>query len=85
MSGGYAPPRPRPAKCAQCICGIENDRGIWCARLKKIPTPAEVKRCRRFCPKAILENGIDPEGVSNQPACWHGRDDPSGHGQGGKA
>ena len=43
-----------PKKCMQCICGIENDRGIWCARLKKIPASKEVKRCRQFCPKEIL-------------------------------
>jgi len=42
----------------ECLCGIQNDRGTWCAVLKKIPTTKEVKRCRRFCPKAILD---DPE------------------------
>jgi len=60
MAGGYHPNRPLPGKCMECICGIENDRGIWCVRLKKIPTPTEVRRCRKFCPKVILDDvGID--------------------------
>ena len=41
-----------------CICGIENGRGIWCVRLKKIPTHREVKLCRKFCPKIILDDVI---------------------------
>ncbi|RKY12785.1 MAG: hypothetical protein DRP65_00250 [Planctomycetota bacterium] len=60
MSGSYRPESPYPAKCKECICGIENDRGIWCAVLKKIPSSREVKQCRRFCPKVILE---DPAGI----------------------
>jgi hypothetical protein len=56
MTGSHPQGVPCPAKCRQCICGIQDDRGIWCARLKKIPTPWEVKRCRRFCPKAILND-----------------------------
>ena len=61
MASSYRPDRPRPAKCRECICGIENDRGIWCATLKRIPTVRQVKRCRRFCPKAILEDACDAE------------------------
>jgi len=56
MAGSYRPEKAGSAKCRECICGIENDRGIWCARFKKIPGVREVKRCRHFCPKAILNN-----------------------------
>jgi len=59
MADSYKPGRFYPAKCMECICGIENDRGIWCVRLKKIPTPREVKRCRKFCPKVILDDVIE--------------------------
>jgi hypothetical protein len=55
MAGSHRPGNRFPKKCSECLCGIENTRGIWCARLKKIPTEREVKRCRRFCPKSILE------------------------------
>jgi len=56
MAGSYRPEGAFPVKCRECICGIQNDRGIWCARLKKIPSPKEVKRCRTFCPKVILDD-----------------------------
>jgi len=55
MAGSYRPEHHRPRKCSDCICGIENDRGIWCVRLKKIPSEREVRQCRRFCPKVILD------------------------------
>ena len=55
MAGSYKPERSHAGKCMECICGIENDRGIWCVRLKKIPTPGEVRRCRKFCHKEILD------------------------------
>ena len=55
MSGSYRPEGSYQLKCTECICGIENGRGIWCARLKRIPTPGEVKRCRNFCPREILD------------------------------
>ena len=58
MAGGYKPERFYPGKCMECICGIEN-KGIWCVRLRKIPTPREVKRCRKFCPKVILDDVIE--------------------------
>jgi hypothetical protein len=62
MAGSYQNDRQFPAKCRECICGIENGRGIWCARLKKIPNEREVRRCRHFCPRAILERvGYDVE------------------------
>ena len=59
MSGSYRPEGSSQVKCIECICGIENGRGIWCAVLKKIPSSKEVKRCRRFCPKVILEDAAD--------------------------
>ena len=46
MARNYTLERHQNGKCMGCICGIENGRGIWCVRLKKIPTPTEVKRCR---------------------------------------
>jgi hypothetical protein len=56
MAGSYKPERFHPEKCMECICGIQNDRGgIWCVRLRKIPTPVEVRRCRKFCPLEILD------------------------------
>jgi len=61
MAGSYKSEDPYPAKCEGCICGIENGRGIWCAVLKKIPSSKEVKQCRRFCPKSILEDGTTVE------------------------
>ena len=61
MPGSYQPDRPQPRKCQQCICGIQNDRGIWCAKLKHIPTRREVKRCRHFCPKALLDDDYSSE------------------------
>jgi len=60
MAGSYKLEGAFPGKCKECICGIENGGGIWCAILKKIPTPREVKRCRHFCPKVILEN-LEPD------------------------
>jgi hypothetical protein len=61
MSGSYRPEGSFPAKCTECVCGIENGRGIWCAILKRIPSPKEVKRCRRFCPRVILYDLVDVE------------------------
>jgi hypothetical protein len=48
-----------PKKCMRCICGIENDRGIWCARLKRISGESEVRKCRRFCSKEILDDVVE--------------------------
>ena len=59
MTDSYKPDRFYPGRCIECICGIENDRGIWCVRLRKIPSPKEVKRCRKFCPKVILDDVIE--------------------------
>ena len=61
MAGSYRPGDSGPRKCRECICGIENDRGIWCAKLKRIPAPREVKRCRHFCPKALLDDDCSSE------------------------
>jgi len=58
MAGSHGPEQTKHGKCMECLCGIQNDRGTWCVVLKRIPTTKEVKRCRRFCPKAILD---DPE------------------------
>jgi len=55
MAGSHDSHSHRPANCRECICGIENDRGIWCAKLKRIPSRRQVKRCRHFCPKVILD------------------------------
>jgi len=58
MAESYKPDHPYSTKCAECICGIENGRGIWCVRLKKIPTRTEIRRCSKFCPRVIIE-GVD--------------------------
>lgn len=56
MSGSNEPHGPSQVKCRECICGIETNDEIWCAVLKRVPSREEVKRCRRFCPKVILED-----------------------------
>jgi len=69
MAGSYKSNDSGHRKCKECICGIQNDRGIWCARLKKIPSFREVKRCRHFCPKVILdeiETNLRDEEVLNE-------------------
>lgn len=38
-------------KCLGCVCGIENQDGIWCARLKKVPTSKQTGDCRSFAPR----------------------------------
>lgn len=64
MSGSDELHRPALVKCRQCICGIETDDDIWCAVLKRIPSRKDAKRCRRFCPRALLEETPgDPRGV----------------------
>jgi len=56
MSGNFRDrERMHPRRCAECICGIRNETGIWCVRLKRVPTPEEARRCPYFCPKAILD------------------------------
>jgi hypothetical protein len=54
MAGSYRPESPRSGECRDCICGIENDEGIWCLKLKKIPSPGEVESCRHFYSKTML-------------------------------
>ncbi len=55
MTGSHLQVRLAPVKCRECLCAIQQDTGIWCALMKKTPSPREVELCRRFCPKAILD------------------------------
>ena len=60
MTGSHPSPCSQAPRCQECLCGIENDHGIWCAHLKRIPRPREVRRCRHFCPEVILNETYDP-------------------------
>jgi len=55
MTGSHLQVRLAPVKCRECICGIQQNSGIWCALMKKTPSAREVELCRSFCPKAILD------------------------------
>ena len=69
MAGSYRNEHQFSVKCRECICGIENGRGIWCARLKKIPNDHEVRRCRHFCPRALLDGiGYDADDDTRRDA-----------------
>src|SRR4030042_1137836 len=55
MTGSPLEVRLAPGKCRECLCGIQESTGIWCALVKKTRSAREVELCRRSCPKAILD------------------------------
>jgi hypothetical protein len=42
-------------KCLHCICALETNEGLWCIKLRCIPTKETIQKCKNFVDKRCLK------------------------------
>lgn len=49
-------------KCFDCACSIPTAGGLWCVRMKRVPSKAQTAACRQGPPsKSVTGKGAEEE------------------------